>query len=142
MSETGKTKWVSARIGNDTYKTVLTTDTHEVIADEPIDVGGADTGPSPGDLLRMSLASCTAITLRMYANRKGFPVDDIEVRVFSEEVNGKTLFHTKIRIRGKTDSDQADRMMRIARRCPIHKLLTHPIEIATTFEQANPEQEG
>ena len=59
---------------------------------------GTDLGPSPGDLIRMSLASCMAITMRMYANRKGFPVTAIEVRVFSEDVNG-TLFTAKSALR-------------------------------------------
>lgn len=133
MSETDKTRWVKAIIREDTYKTELRTDTHTIIADEPVDVGGTDLGPSPGDLIRMSLASCMAITMRMYANRKGFPVTAIEVKVFSEDVDG-TLFAGKVRIEGKLDQAQRERMLTIAKKCPIHKLLINPIAITATLD--------
>jgi putative redox protein len=135
MIETEKTKWVSARIGADPYRTELITDTHTVFADEPIAIGGKDTAPGPGDFLRMSLASCTAITLRMYANRKGFNVKGIEVKVNTEDVDGKTIFHSIVQIDGDLDEQQRKRMLQIARMCPIHKVLTNPIEVQTIFHK-------
>lgn len=123
--------WVSAKIGSDQYKTEIFTDTHTIIADEPIAVGGKDIAPDPGDFLRASLASCTAITLRMYANRKKFLVENIEVKVGTETRDGKTIFHRKIFITGAIDNEQRDRMLDIANACPIHKLLVNPIEIIT-----------
>ncbi len=131
MTDKEQAKWVSARIGTDTYQTILTTNTHTVTADEPLDAGGKDTGPSPGDFLRMSLASCTAITLRMYANRKGFDVKAIEVKVFSEETDGGNTFHSTINITGTLNEDQRNRMLQIAKKCPVHKVLTNPIEVVT-----------
>lgn len=135
MSEIEKSKWVSARIGTEAYKTVLTTDTHTIIGDEPVDMGGKDTGVAPGDLLRMSLASCTAITLRMYADRKGFDVREIEVKVNSESVPGKTVFNTQINIYGTITDEQKQRMLQIAKLCPIHKVLTNTIETTTSISQ-------
>ena len=139
MSETDKTRWVKATIREDTYKTELRTDTHTIIADEPVNVGGTDLGPSPGDLIRMSLASCMAITMRMYANRKGFPVTAIEVKVFSEDVDG-TLFTSIVRIEGSLDQSQRERMLIIGKKCPIHKLLINPIAINATLDPANPSE--
>ena len=120
-----------ATIGTDTYKTELVARSHKIIADEPADVGGKDLGPRPGDFLRMSLASCTAITLRMYANRKKFDVKEIKVSVASKEVEGGTAFETAIKINGNLDEAQHQRMLQIAKLCPVHKVLTNPIQIST-----------
>jgi putative redox protein len=123
--------WVSAVVGLDQYKTILTTDTHTIVGDEPIDNGGKDLGPHPGDFLRMSLASCTAITLRMYANRKGYDVKEIEVKVNTKDVDGKTIFNCQIQITGNIDEQVRERMLQIAKLCPVHKMLTRPVEIET-----------
>lgn len=120
-----------ATIGTDTYKTELVARTHTIVADEPTDVGGKDLGPRPGDFLRMSLASCTAITLRMYANRKKFDVKEIQVSVSSKEVEGGTAFETDVKIKGNLDEAQHQRMLQIAKLCPVHKVLTNPIQIET-----------
>ncbi len=124
-------KWVSAKIGNDRYKTELITDTHSFVSDEPVSNGGTDIAPSPEDLLRASLASCTAITLRMYANRKKFQIGSIEVKVGTESKDGKTIFHRKVIINGAIDDAQRKRMLQIANACPIHKILVNPIEMLT-----------
>lgn len=126
-----------ATIGNDVYRTELTARKHSLIADEPEDVGGKDLGPRPGDFYRMSLASCTAITLRMYANRKNFEVNQIQVTVSTEEGVGKTILHTNIEIIGSLDDAQRQRMLQIAKLCPVHKVLTNPIEIETTLTTVN-----
>ena len=122
-----------ATISDEIYRTELTARNHRLIADEPEDVGGKNLGPRPGDFLRMSLASCTAITLRMYANRKKFDVQQIEVTVASEEVEGITIFNSSIKIQGNLDEQQRQRMLQIAKLCPVHKALTNPIEIETTL---------
>lgn len=124
-------RYVSAIIGKDQYKTELITDSHTIIGDEPPDNGGQDLGPSPGDFMRMSLASCTAITLRMYANRKGFDITRIEVKVHTESQPTSTIFHRDIIIDGNIDEAQKKRMHQIANACPIHKMLMNPIEVQT-----------
>ncbi len=122
-----------ATISDEIYKTELKVRNHTLIADEPADVGGKDLGPRPGDFYRMSLASCTAITLRMYANRKKFDVKEIQVMVTTEEGEGKTTLHTSIKINGNLDEAQHTRMLQIAKLCPVHKMLTNPIEIETSL---------
>ena len=126
-------KWVSAIVRKDPYITEITTDTHKLIGDEPLESGGQDKGPGPGDFLRMSLASCTAITLRMYADRKSIAIEQIEVKVFTETVEGKTIFNRTITIQGTIDDHQRRRLLQIANACPIHKILTNPIEVVTKF---------
>ena len=122
-----------ATISDEIYRTELKAGNHRLIADEPEDVGGKNLGPRPGDFLRMSLASCTAITLRMYANRKKFDVQQIEVTVASEEVEGKTIFNSTIEITGNLDEQQRQRMLQISKLCPVHKALTNPIEINSSL---------
>ena len=120
-----------ATISNEVYKTELKVRKHTLIADEPEDIGGKDLGPRPGDFFRMSLASCTAITLRMYANRKNIDVKKIQVTVSSEEGVGKTILHTNVELEGNLDEAQHTRMLQIAKLCPVHKVFTNPIEIIT-----------
>ena len=122
-----------ATISDEIYRTELKARNHRLIADEPEDVGGKNLGPRPGDFLRMSLASCTAITLRMYANRKKFDVQQIEVTVASEEVEGKTIFNSTIEITGNLEEQQRQRMLQISKLCPVHKALTNPIEINSSL---------
>lgn len=122
-----------ATIGNDVYKTELVARDHTVIADEPLDVGGKDLGPRPGDFIRMGLASCTAITLRMYANRKGWDVQQIRVQVSNGPFEGKSSYKTEIEITGNIDEEQRNRLLQIAKLCPVHKVLTNPIEIDTSL---------
>jgi putative redox protein len=121
----------TATIENELYKTELLARTHVIIADEPLDVGGKDVGPRPGDFIRMGLASCTAITLRMYANRKNMDVSKIRVSVSNGPFDGKTVYETKIEIDGNVNEEQRKRLLQIAKMCPVHKALTNPIEINT-----------
>ncbi len=126
-----------ATITDEVYRTELKAGKHTLIADEPEDVGGKDLGPRPGDFLRMSLASCTAITLRMYANRKHFNVNQIQVSVSSKKAEGRTIFNTEVEINGTLDQQQRERMLQIAKLCPVHKVLTNPIEIETNLTTVN-----
>jgi putative redox protein len=122
---------VTAIIGKDHYRTELLTSGHTTIADEPQEVGGSNLGPAPGEFLLISLASCTAITLRMYADRKKWSVDKISVEVASEKLESKMLFKREITLEGALDDDQRKRLLQIANACPVHKTLTNPIEVQT-----------
>lgn len=131
--ETTEIQTAAAVIGKDLYRTELTARSHRVIADEPADVGGKDIGPRPGDFIRMGLASCTAITLRMYADRKNWPVEQIRVSVSNGAFDGNTTYTTEIEVKGALNEEQKSRLMQIAKLCPVHKLLTHPITIETNL---------
>jgi putative redox protein len=124
---------VTATIGLEPYEASLSNGVHLIYSDEPNEIGGQNKGPTPQDFLRMSLASCTAITLRMYANRKEFNVEKIIVEVRSETVDSKTIFHRNVFVKGAITNEQGERMLKIANACPVHKILTNPIEVNTTI---------
>jgi len=122
---------VTAIIGQDHYRTELIASGKTVIADEPEELGGTNTGPAPGEFLMISLASCTAITLRMYADRKKWDVSKIKVEVASEKIDNTTFFKREITLEGNLEEDQRQRLLQIANSCPVHKVLSNPIEIST-----------
>jgi len=122
---------VTAIIGREAYRTELITNGHHLVADEPEGVGGKNLGPGPGEFLMMSLACCTAITVRMYADRKQWSLEKIRVEVASAKVNTTTFFTRHIYLEGNLDVEQRERLLQIANACPVHKTLTNPIEIKT-----------
>ncbi len=125
---------IRATIGQSHYTTTLEAGNHSLLADEPASMGGADKGPSAGTLLKMSLAACTAITLRMYADRKGWPLEKIVVEVdFRRDVD-RTTFLRRVEVQGDLDEQQQKRILQIAKACPVHKILTGPIEIETWLD--------
>lgn len=124
---------VTATIGKDRYRTEITTGGKTVIADEPEELGGTDLGPAPGEFLMISLASCTAITLRMYADRKKWPMEKVVVEVNFEKVDSKTIFSREISLEGQLDEEQRNRLLQIANACPVHKTLINPIEVQTVL---------
>jgi putative redox protein len=109
---------------------------HVFYADEPVDVGGDDTGPNPYEILLGALGACTAITLQMYAKRKGWALGEIEIDLTHnkdyakdcEDCENKNVridrITRKISFRGDLSSEQRQRLMEIARRCPVHQTLT------------------
>jgi putative redox protein len=117
------------------YKTKVFSDGHLVYADEPESLGGTNEGMAPGALLLASLGSCTAITVRMYADRKEIPLETIKIALAickEEEMSKETTITRKIEFTGELTQEQRERLMVIADKCPIHKLLTNPIKITTT----------
>ena len=109
--------------------------THKIYADEPESLGGADLGLSPFELVCAGLGACTNITLRMYAQRKEWPVTNIAVDVAYKKsgmgADMKDVFIRKITIEGELDEKQTQRMMVIAGKCPVHKMLESDNEIRT-----------
>lgn len=126
---------VRAIIGEDRYRTELTVSGKTVIADEPEDLGGTNLGPAPGEFLMISLASCTAITLRMYADRKQWPVTQIQVEVAMEKEESTTVFQREIFLAGELTDEQRERLLQIANACPVHKTLSNPIRIDTRLNR-------
>lgn len=117
------------------FRTVIRTAHHEIISDEPLENGGHDTGFAPGELLAASLAACTSITLRMYAGRKNWPLlsVEVEVRVERDEATKETHFQRYVKLSGPLDSEQQERLLQIAEKCPVHQILSHPIHIQTSL---------
>ncbi|RZK14304.1 MAG: OsmC family peroxiredoxin [Flavobacterium sp.] len=114
------------------YKTKIFADGHFIYADEPEELGGTNEGMAPGALLLASLGSCTAITVRMYADRKQIPLTGLTIHLTicpEEEMNEGTVIERKIELIGDLDEEQRKRLMIIADKCPIHKILSHPIKV-------------
>lgn len=147
MSDSDKKKIVHFHLGNQDYKTVMTAGPHELIADEPEGVGGKDEGPDPYDYLLMALGSCSVITMKMYANRKEWPVDDIyiEMRHFKahaedcEDCDDPKARIDKIEkdiiVKGDLTEEQLDRLLEISKKCPVHKTMLNDVEIISTVEK-------
>ena len=123
----------TASIASTHYSVKLQNGRHEFSADEPKEAGGTDTAPAPDELLEASLASCTAITLRMYADRKQWPVAAIEVTVALQRDNDKSTFTRSISVNGDITQEQRDRLLEIAKACPVSKTLQGEIEISSSI---------
>jgi putative redox protein len=125
-----------ARRDGETFKHDVEIREHRVIADEPEDNGGDDTGPSPQELLAASLASCTAITMEMYAKRKGWQVGDIAVDVNYEPAQrgSPTKFAMKINFPKELPEEQRERLTQIAAKCPVHRTLEGEVMFEESVE--------
>lgn len=139
-----KKKVVHIHLGDQNYKTVMNAGEHELIADEPESAGGGNQGPGPYDYLLMALGSCSVITMKMYADRKEWPVDDIyiEMRHFKahaedcvdcDNPNAKIdKIEKEIIVKGDLSGEQLERLLEISKKCPVHKTLLNDIEIHST----------
>jgi putative redox protein len=115
----------AARREGKSFKHTVQVREHQVTVDEPADVGGDDMGPDPQELLAASLASCTAITMEMYAARKGWDIGHVEVDVeYSPAERGcPTKFELVMRLPDDLPEDQVERLLVIAAKCPVHRAL-------------------
>ena len=122
---------ITASIGPAGLVTQVHSATHQLVADEPIKAGGTETGFTPSELLASALAACTSMTLRLYADRKGWPLESAEVNVHFERdtIAKQATFVCTIRLVGSLDAAQKQRLLEIADKCPLHQVLTQPITI-------------
>lgn len=128
---------ISSNIKKENYKIEIHSPSgNVVIADEPAELGGKDLGFSPNELLAAALAACTSATVRMYADRKEWDLQEVKIDIeleFIKEEN-KTVINRKIEFIGNLDNTQKSRLLTIANACPVHKILSNPIEINTLLE--------
>jgi len=133
-----ETRAIVARTAPGSFTTDVRVRSHVFVMDEPEDVGGSDEGPTPGEMVAAALAACTTITMRMYADRKGWPLGAVEVRVErlpDEPAEGgrkpTPRYRRTLAIDGDLDEAQMARMRQVADRCPVHRQLEHGSEIVT-----------
>ncbi len=130
--------------GSGAYTQQITLGHHRLVSDEPRPMGD-DTGPTPYDLLLAGLGACTSMTLRMYANRKGWPLDGVQVTLRHSRIHAEDCAHCEtttgsidhidrdIELAGALDDSQRQRLLQIAEHCPVHQTLTSEIAIATSL---------
>ena len=126
---------VSSSIKQERYRIDITSPTgNSVVADEPVDKGGKDLGFSPKELLAAALAACSSATVRMYADQKKWPLEEVKIDIDLERIDAenKTVISRKIDFIGNLAADQKKRLLAVANACPVHKILTNRIEINKT----------
>lgn len=135
---------IVAETGTGTYIQQITAGHHQLIADEPAPTGD-DAGPTPYDLLLAALGTCTSMTVRMYANRKGWPLERIRVTLRHWRIHAKDCadcettngwvdrIERHLELTGELDDEQRDRLLLIAERCPVHQTLTSEVRVTTSL---------
>jgi len=130
------------------FQQLVSAGEHELVVDEPADIGGRDGGPTPYDLILAALGSCTSMTLRQYAERKGIPLDDLQVSLSHDRIHAKDCadcesdkamideITTRITLKGPLSEEQRQRLLEIAEMCPVHRTLSGEIRIRTSLVPA------
>ncbi|MBW4460072.1 MAG: OsmC family protein [Nodosilinea sp. WJT8-NPBG4] len=108
----------------------------QLVADEPTHLGGNDQGPTPTELVLAGLGSCKAITIEMYAERKGWPVENVYVAAELQTVEKQTVIAVYLTLVGDLTAEQRDRLREIGDRCPVHRLLSAGTPIQTVLTPA------
>lgn len=119
--------------GSGTHQVSVAAQGPTFYVDEPVELGGLASGPTPYELLGAALGACTAMTMQMYARRKGWPLHKVQVAVFHarDAQTGRDRFDRAIHIDGALDDAQAMRLMEMADRCPVHKTLSGGADITS-----------
>ncbi len=142
MSENPAT--VTVQTANGKFQQNISAGQHELLADEPVSFGGTDTGPSPYDLLLAGLGACTSMTIKMYADRKKWPLESVHIELehsrdhvedcqtCANDDNRIDVIDRAITLTGDLSDEQRARLMEIADRCPVHRTLENRIDIHST----------
>jgi len=144
MERAGSHDVTVTETGQGAYENIVQIGPQQFIADEPVAVGGDGRGPDPYEYLTAGLGACTSMTIRMYANRKSWPLERVSVAIshakdhaedceHCEEGRKVDIFDREIRLEGDLTGDQRQRLLEIADRCPVHRTLHEPVHIRTSL---------
>jgi putative redox protein len=122
---------VETQFGNGAYEQRITVGSHHLLSDVDASKGGGDSSPSPHEYLAAALAACTGMTLKMYASRKSWGLENAIVTVDINRVDDVERFTRDITLVGNLDAEQITRLMDIADKCPVHKALVGTITVET-----------
>jgi putative redox protein len=126
------------QLGREGYRTEIRLRDHVIYADEPVDAGGTDTAPTPMEMMLGALGACMAVTTRMYAQRKRWPLEGVDVALDIERFAGKDYaaytgdanfvheVRSQIKFYGPLDAEQRERLLEIAGKCPVHRAIENP----------------
>jgi putative redox protein len=128
---------VAEATGEGKFQLRIRTGEHSFLMDEPLAFGGLGSGPSPFDLLGAALAGCTLMTMKLYAERKGWPLDRVSVRVAHRKGSpeARDRFERTIQLGDVTD-EQRTKLLDIAQRCPVHLLIERGADVSTSLTEA------
>ena len=136
--------YVSVETAAGKFQQKLAVGSHQLLADEPLSFGGDNTGPTPYDYLLMALGSCTSMTIKMYADRKGIPLESVHIELehsrdhvedcanCSNNENRIDVIDRSITLRGDLTDEQRAKLLEIADKCPVHRTLENRIDIHST----------
>lgn len=143
-------RWVTSRIGTAAYKVDISARTHTIVADEPIPVGGTDAGPTPYEYLLAAMGSCMVMTLRLYADRKQWPLEGASVQLRTSHSHEKDCedcekqkvgigrIERRVELFGTLTDEQRTRLLEIADRCPVKQSLERGIRIESVGSDNEP----
>jgi putative redox protein len=130
---------VIVKIGKEKYQTEVQIGKHYITVDEPEEMNGKDLGPKPTTLLLSSLGTCKAITMKMYADMKNWPLEGIEIALDHsiDKTDNQHITNISIQIKllGDLDEVQKERILKVSEKCPVQKILSNPIQISTNMIQ-------
>jgi putative redox protein len=138
---------VTVRTGSEGFYTELFANGHALVADEPKTYGGTDLGPSPYEYLLSALGACTTMTVQMYARRKKWPLESAVVRLSHEKIHAEDCqnceekigkidrFDRELELNGDLSTEQRQRLLEIAERCPVHRTLHAQVEVVTRLKE-------
>ena len=149
MSEAGQRHErlaVVSETGAGPFGAAISIGDHRLTADEPLAAGGLNAGPDPYEFLLAGLGACTAMTLRLYADRKGWPLSHVEVRVRhagrAADAASKDVFERDIRLEGDLSQEQRSHLLEIADRCPVSRTLVAGVTVQTRLGGLDPADEA
>jgi putative redox protein len=125
--------------GRGRFQVEVRTSSGAFLADEPVSAGGLGSGPNPYDLLSAALGACTAMTIRLYAARKNWPLTNVQVRVSHSRssLTARDVFEKTISLKGSLDEAQRDKLREIAERCPVHLTFNRGSDVKTVLAAAD-----